>query len=809
MISEERLKRDVLVDALRGVAVLGMVIAHAIFFFHTGTNIVLNTIQQLLNMTMFTFFIFVSGNTISLWWNLHEDKTLRWRQTRLFQRFSVLYIGYIIVAIVAIVLAVPSFSIVELSSRLLEAVFLFHPPNFTEYVPTFILLTLSLIVGEKLYRTIQMSFIKTIFFSLFVYVLGFILYPVSVPSAINLLKLLLVGQSGHLTFPLLFYVPVFFLGIWWQHELKLHKKIAVMCFFLTIATFSIFVSNLPGMEAFGLTTRWPPSPGFLTMGIILATILSILLPLCTRKSWTSMLYLMLIRIGQDAFTLWSLHIVLLFLYQKFVGNQYNDVFMVILALFLLVVLCGVFIILTTKKQLSIITVGLQKPLIDEHKKISNRYIVLTLFAGIFFVFILKQLSSASIYGDVMEVPQVILPQHTIPINGTIVLSTNRSWYLRSYAPSKTIEVTTRLTDENQNLFSLPASAVTLFIDDLKTEYQGKQISEHAVIFEIPTQNIPSGSHSLYATLLNNSNTISNVRTTIQVSEPVFVAWTFDWEGWDVPDITLQQIEYYSLRYNLPFTHFVSPRTFIEGVLSPERKEVLVQFLKHRHELQDEIAMHLHMHFDYVSLAGIEPIKKHPWGFRSQEGYDIPTQEYSPEQFRTLIQFGLTVMNQVNLPTPQGYRAGGWFLNTRQLQILEEEGFQYDSSAREKPTNGAFRTIGWSVTGELQPYYPDDNDQNSISEIHSGIMEIPNNGGNTYEYSVEELIENIRELTDLIPREKPTTVVIVSHPQFSDREFNKIPNVLSTFQPQLFEADTGPVVFVTMSEILESWKSYLQ
>jgi hypothetical protein len=228
----------------------------------------------------------------------------------------------------------------------------------------------------------------------------------------------------------------------------------------------------------------------------------------------------------------------------------------------------------------------------------------------------------------------------------------------------------------------------------------------------------------------------------------------------------------------------------------------------RQKAGDELAMHLHMHFDLIKAAGIQPKTSHGWGLMTNEGYDIPTTEYTPEEFRTVVSFGKKLARNYGLPEFKGYRAGGWFINAPLLNILEEEGFMYDSSGRDRPTTGAFHTTPWNLPIDAPPYYPDVTDQNKPSKQTRKLMEIPNTGGSTYDLSPEEMITRIESIYKKGILTHPKTIVFVSHPQFASREFSKIPQVLTYLKTIYYHDDKGPVLFVTTSDIHTLWEPLL-
>jgi hypothetical protein len=291
----------------------------------------------------------------------------------------------------------------------------------------------------------------------------------------------------------------------------------------------------------------------------------------------------------------------------------------------------------------------------------------------------------------------------------------------------------------------------------------------------------------------NSHIHSNTAT-ISVSEPFLVAWTFDWEGWDASDTALKAIGDYADGNTIRFTHFVNPRMFLPGILTDTRRAVFTQFFNERQRGGDEIALHMHMQFDLVRAAGVVPRMTHPWGLLTSEGYDVPTTEYTPEEFRTILKFSKKLLIASGLPEPRGFRAGGWFMNGQLLKVLSEEKFSYDSSGRDVPIAGPFSTLVWDLPVGAQPYKPTD----------GNMYEIPDNGISTSESSASALIDRARHLYPGGILSGPKTFVVVSHPQFASQEFLRIPDVLSVLTSESEIGDRGPVLFVTMSDIYNLW-----
>jgi peptidoglycan/xylan/chitin deacetylase (PgdA/CDA1 family) len=228
-----------------------------------------------------------------------------------------------------------------------------------------------------------------------------------------------------------------------------------------------------------------------------------------------------------------------------------------------------------------------------------------------------------------------------------------------------------------------------------------------------------------------------------------------------------------------------------------KKKEITDYLLSQQSSGNEIALHLHMHYDMVQSSGVTIRTSPHWGLRSNEGYDVPTTEYSPDEFRLIAGNAKQILADVGFTNVTGYRAGGWFISNDQLKILQSLGFTYDSSGRDRPISGAFKNIPWNLPLGSQPYI-------LFNDPSQKFMEIPNNSGATYEQSISELYKRITDVYTSGILDKPKMLVFVSHPQFAPREFGKIPEVLNKLMKQSYTQDAGPIIFSTMRSIQTQW-----
>lgn len=323
-------------------------------------------------------------------------------------------------------------------------------------------------------------------------------------------------------------------------------------------------------------------------------------------------------------------------------------------------------------------------------------------------------------------------------------------------------------------------------------------------FNINTSDFMPGQYSVTVSIPDTAYSRS---LKFYLSYPVYVSWTFDWEGWDVPDTTLDFITELSKKHHdAHFTHYFNPRIYLPDSLLPERAQILTDWVLNRQKnYGDEIAFHIHMHHDVVKAAGIEPLNDPKWGYPDNDGYDVLTTAYNETQQERIIEWGLEQFRKNSLPVPAGFRAGGWFADEKTLAILKNKGFAYDSSGRDRIMWRGKYFSPWELNASTQPYYPTLSDQNISNGRDIGILEIPNNGGNTNEYTENELLDRFRQTFASHPVDIPRVVTFMSHPQWSKLEFPKTDRILAIIDEYLYDSDGGPVIYVTAKNISDLWK----
>lgn len=329
--------------------------------------------------------------------------------------------------------------------------------------------------------------------------------------------------------------------------------------------------------------------------------------------------------------------------------------------------------------------------------------------------------------------------------------------------------------------------------------------------EVDIESLSPGTYSIYAYSLIKNKREESPEIVFYVSEPVCVSWTMDWEGWQVPELYLKSIEsQFNDHKNIPITHFFSPRIYLDSVMEATQSAYLTDWVKRRADLYgDEIHLHMHMHLDLVQEAGLEPKLWPRWWLTTDEpgeGYDVFTTAYSYEEFSRLLLWAKKQFEKNGLPGPIGYRAGGWFADSEILRALQDNGFKFDASGREKKIwdQEEFESP-WDLTSTSQPYFPSLFDQNLAGDPHFGLLEIPNNGGDCFAYSAQELKQRFFDNFNSQPIPIKKAVTFLSHPQWQKHDQLIIEEVLNTTDEYLYENDKGPVIYTTLGQVYQLWQ----
>lgn len=305
-----------------------------------------------------------------------------------------------------------------------------------------------------------------------------------------------------------------------------------------------------------------------------------------------------------------------------------------------------------------------------------------------------------------------------------------------------------------------------------------------------------------------------------VSYPLYVTWTMDWEGLDAKDSFLNSMDRISNQYGVPISHFFNPRIYI--ALNSSRSKYLTDWVKERQRTRgDSIDLHLHMWQDMVEAAGLDPLNtggvdydgnpietapRPSWGSPTGRGYDTLMTSYSYDETMKLLEWAKNKFIENGLPTPRGFRAGGWYLDSENMLALEDSGFLYDSSGRTSYSFGSQRAQGpWNLSATTQPYRPSRSDQNSPNPPPNlGIWEFPNNGADSYAFGSDEMLRRFNANYSGGYLDEKKLVTFLSHPEWFNIDEPKL-DILFTFISQFLQKnDNGPVIFITLDQAYKSW-----
>lgn len=343
---------------------------------------------------------------------------------------------------------------------------------------------------------------------------------------------------------------------------------------------------------------------------------------------------------------------------------------------------------------------------------------------------------------------------------------------------------------------------------LKTKIKGRLDITDGGTWEglVQVKDLAPGVYQAQATIKDEGITYKSQKVAFYVTYPLYVTWSQDWEGYDVWQPYLEAMASIADKYGMPQTHLFNPRIYTSGALSVERQNYLTNWVKQRSASRGEdIGLHLHMFYDLVRDAGLEPKFDPNWG-DSGDGYGVLTSNYSEAEMVKILERSLWWFEKNNLPKPISFRAGGWFANEETLKALDSLGFKIDSSGRTKYEFGKNKIKGhWDLDITTQPYKPSRTNQNQTGPDHLNIWQVPNNGGDTYWFKSPELIHRFNlNYPGVILKEKKN-VDFLSHPHWFNRaEQDRVEDVLSHVSNFKNDKDLGPVIFTTFSGLYADW-----
>ncbi len=324
----------------------------------------------------------------------------------------------------------------------------------------------------------------------------------------------------------------------------------------------------------------------------------------------------------------------------------------------------------------------------------------------------------------------------------------------------------------------------------------------STIVEIPLEyNTEPSPHKPYTYSASNS-------LVLNYSAPLYMTWTIDWEGYDLAQNFMNQMVELSNKHNMPMTHYFNPRIYVNPAISADRAKYLTDWVKARAKKGDEIALHLHMHLDLVTAAGLTAKTQPRWGGRT-EGHDVLTTAYDYDEFKQIIRWAKAEFAKQGLPVAKGYRAGGWFMDIDNLRVLNDEGFVYDSSGSDynEPYGVNKQSRSWNLTATTKPYQMSRNNQNTSQPPLMKLWQYPNNGADSTNRKGDELVRRLK--INLGPGNNPLTeaqvLTYLTHPHWLNIDKPQLDQLFAESDKYRYDKDAGPIIYLTA---IEAHNNYL-
>ncbi|KKQ93639.1 MAG: hypothetical protein UT66_C0030G0008 [candidate division CPR2 bacterium GW2011_GWC1_39_9] len=389
----------------------------------------------------------------------------------------------------------------------------------------------------------------------------------------------------------------------------------------------------------------------------------------------------------------------------------------------------------------------------------------------------------------------------------LLMVAEKIWNLKEKDKNLTLPVSLKTDQEFLN----PAVTYEIMGQDINGKFT---LGERNLFQEsVNISELLPGKYQIRATIKEADKTYLSQKCGFYVSSPLYVAWTIDWEGYDVADTYLNALGHIADKHDAKLTNLFNPRIYTASSIAENRKNHLTNWVRSRNQKKgDEIGLHLHMHYDFVAEAGVEPKRadKWPnWGDIYNDGYSVLTSNYTKDELVKIYKKAFEYFDKMGLGRPTTYRAGGWFASGETLKALEEVGIKADTSGRTKYEfgyDGYKKQQGfWDLSESAQPYFPSKTDQNKTGSDNLNILEVPNNGADSFWFKAEDMIRRFNENYNGGILDNIKQVTYLSHPQwFNKSEQERMDKVLTYVDDFKNDTDDGPVVYVTSKDIYTAW-----
>ena len=382
---------------------------------------------------------------------------------------------------------------------------------------------------------------------------------------------------------------------------------------------------------------------------------------------------------------------------------------------------------------------------------------------------------------------------------------NRKWLLLGNEFEKedqNLVLTLKLNEKYLEHIKANDWTVSLVISGYKTETVFRKTEDLVFEINVDARNFFPGSYEALAIIDFGSGRKETTVHAFNVTYPVYVNWTIDWEGLDVREQYLSDMASIADEHDIPMTHFFNPRIYVTKSIPSDRAQYLTNWVLNRSNNKNEdIGLHFHMFDDMVAAAGVKPLENPiRWGSGIKGGYDTLTSNYSVSDMVKMLEWAKSIFVKNKLGVPSMFRAGGWYADEKTLTALEDSDFMLDSSGRTAYVFGKNIQKGhWELEETTQPYRMNSADQNVTNLPNMNLWEFPNNGSDSYKFSAEEMIERFYQNYDSKILSQKKVVNFLSHPHWFNIDKPKLDILFQEIDTHLYRNDSGPVIYKSLGD----------
>lgn len=701
-------------------------------------------------------------------------------------------------------------------------------PGFTEFILAFVLYEILILALYKpIEKVMRFSAWLLPLIGLLISIASFFAFKIDLgDSTLNLFKSLFVGHEGINRFGVFSYFIIFTTGLSLGYRFNNPENRSIKIgkinidWFLILGVMSIITTLI--LEKFGLSSwfRFPPSATFILRGF---SYIFISIPLINFISKDDDITNFLKFIGKYSLFFFFINIYLTLGLSMIINNKlFSNLQMFfihfgLISLSIMILRSYNFIKRFIKDFID------NKELDNSQNEFNTRRIYIfeifsfiSIFISLYILFFLPgtqkvEANNTNYHNNSLEYTSNICANFEQDKDKIIdQININRKWYLKGSEINDTEQIATISVkfSEIGEKYNIAGYSTNIIIEinskfyHLSPDYNS--ISSEGIYTQYTTNfSVKDFEINTYPTNIKIITPCEEIIVNgpdIYISYPLYLTWTHDWEGLDVEQRYLDDLNNLSARYSLPMSHFFNP--FIYIYLSPYRAQYLTDWVKNRYiNNDDSIGLHIHMYPSLVHASGVEPkIDPVKWGTSLPEGYDVLVTNYNTAEMEQILNWSKNQFTAYGLPTPTTYRSGGWFVNTETLRALENTGFVLDSSGRTATAFGYYYIQSpWNLAPDAQPFKPNIYNQNSGESPTFNIWEFPNNGADTYWYTSEELITRFDQNYNKHPLTSKKVYVILSHPHWFDIDRQKFENLMNYIETFTYKSDRGPVVYVNLDD----------